>query len=393
MEKPRMPDPNSLYRKVPDQGEPVQLFTSPSQYIEGRGVINLLGEYLSLSVSGSVAVLITPGRDPVLGGIVERSLRGAGFGVKKIIFRGESTLGEAERVAAFCSGPGPRVHALIGIGGGKCLDTARMAASRLDVPVITVPTTASTDAPTAAHSVVYDEQGVFVDLEFRATNPLLVLADLDILAAAPPRYIIAGMGDAFSTFYEARCCMENKEARTARGARPTMAALAIARQCRDILLAYGRAALDEIGASRPGEAVARIVEANILLSGIGFESGGLAGAHGVAQGLTACRDLHANCLHGELVAIGVMTQLIMEKRMDEAEQAARFFKDTGLPLHLAQLGFDPLTRDADLDAIVQRSLNVFFIHYEPFEITHRSLKAAMLEADEFGKAMKKDVTP
>lgn len=309
-----------------------------------------------------------------------------------MIFQGESTLGEVKRVAAFFEGPGPEPAVLIGIGGGKCLDTARMVASRLSVPAVTIPTTASTDAPTAAHSVIYDERGVFANVEFSATNPLIVLVDLDIIAAAPPRYIIAGMGDAFSTFYEARCCMENPDARTARGARPTMAALAIARQCRDLLLNYGTAALDEIRSGRCSAALANVVEANILLSGLGFESGGLAGAHGVAQGLTACSDLHINCLHGELVAIGTMTQLIMEERMDEAEQTARFFKDVGLPLHLTQLGFDPLQRESELNNIVQHSLNVFFIRYEPFKISHNFLKAAIIKANEFGKNMERNLT-
>jgi glycerol dehydrogenase len=337
-------------------------------------------------------VLITPGRDAALAGIIDRSLKAGGLAVSKTVFRGESTLEEVHRVVTFFQGSEVQIRALIGIGGGKCLDTARMAASRLDVPAITVPTTASTDAPTAAHSVVYDRNGVFQNVEFSATNPLMVLVDLDIIAAAPPRYIVAGMGDAFSTFYEARCCMENPEARTARGARPTMAALAIARQCRDLLLEYGRAALDEVRSGRTGEALSRLVEANILLSGIGFESGGLAGAHGVAQGLTACSQLHRNCLHGELVAIGTMTQLIMETRMEEAREAARFFNGVGLPLNLARLGFDPLLRESELDDIVKHSLNVLFIRYEPFELTHALLKAGILEANDFGRAMERELS-
>lgn len=387
MRNQRTFDPEATYRKLPDGRKPVQLFISPSQYIQGQGVMNLLGEYLSLLVSGCAGVLITPGREPVLGNVVDKSLKDAGFTVRRTIFQGESTLGEVKRVVTSFQVSGPEIDVLIGIGGGKCLDTARMAASRLGVPVVSIPTTASTDAPTAGHSVIYDEEGVFAGVEFSPTNPLMVLVDLGIIAAAPPRYIVAGMGDAFSTFYEARCCMENQEARTVRGARPTMAALSIARQCRDLLLSYGTAALDEIRSGQAGTALDRIVEANILLSGIGFESGGLAGAHGVAQGLTACSDLHKNCLHGELVAVGVMTQLIMEKRMDEAEQAARFFKDVGLPLHLAGLGFDPLQRDAELDDIVEHSLKVFFIRYEPFEMTHGFLKASILEAHKFGMAM------
>jgi glycerol dehydrogenase-like iron-containing ADH family enzyme len=86
-----------------------------------------------------------------------------------------------------------------------------------------------------------------------------------------------------------------------------------------------------------------------------------------------------------------MTQLIMEKHMDEAAQAARFFKDVGLPLHLAQLGFDPLQRGSELDDIVQHSLDVFFIRYEPFALTHGLLKTAILEANDFGKTMERDL--
>lgn len=377
-----------MYGTLPDDKNPVQLFISPSQYIEGHGVIRHLGEYLSVCISGRRAgVLITPGREKAYGAAAEAGLARGGFTMQKTIFQGESTLSEAKRVAAFfdCA-----VDVVIGIGGGKCLDTARMAASRLQVPVVTVPTTASTDAPTAAHSVVYDENGAFRHIEFQTTNPLMVLVDLDIVADAPERYIVAGMGDAYSTFYEARCCMENPAARTARGARPTMAALAIARECRDLLLKYGANALKEIREKQTGDAFAHVVEANILLSGLGFESGGLAGAHGVAQGLTASSELHSRCLHGELVAIGVITQLIMERNVEEAKQAARFFKEVGLPLHLGQLNFDPLQRHQEMDAIIERSLGVFFMYYEPFPVTHESLKAAMLDAYGFGIVMEKE---
>jgi len=77
----------------------------------------------------------------------------------------------------------------------------------------------------------------------------------------------------------------------------------------------------------------------------------------------------------------------MEKRTKEAEQAARFFKTVGLPLHLGQLGFDPARRRADLDAVVRSALGVFFIRYEPMELTVDLLKAAILEADAFGRSM------
>ena len=378
-------DPNNTYQKHPNNAEHINLFVSPYQYIQGKGVINEIGEYISLCVSGGAGILITPGRERALGTVLEKSFGSAGLSSIKTIFQGESSLQEVERVVASFRKPGIPINVIIGVGGGKCLDTARMAASKLNIPVVTVPTTASTDAPTAAHSVVYDEDGVFDRVEFSTISPLLVLVDLDIVANAPPRYLIAGMGDAYSTYFEARCCMENPDALTARGARPTMAALAIARQCHDVLLEYGVEALQELKSGCIGSAFSRIVEANILLSGIGFESGGLAGAHAVAQGLTVCGDLHKNCLHGELVAIGVMSQLIMEKRMDEAQDSARFFKTVGLPLHLEQLGFDPIKRNAELDEIVRRSLEVPFMKCEPFEVTHNLLKSAIIEAGFLGK--------
>ena len=373
-------DPNETYQKRSNGQDPIELFVSPNQYIQGRGVIDKIGNYLAMSISGGAGILITPGRDPVLSAQLENSLTSAGLSSAREIFQGESTVKEVERVTAGFRKSGKPVHAIIGVGGGKCLDTARMAASRLGVPAVTVPTTASTDAPTAAHSVIYDDSGVFDRIEFCQLSPLLVLADLDIIAAAPPRYLIAGMGDAFSTYFEARCCKDNPSALTTRGARPTMAALAIAKQCKDVLIDHGVAALQELKSGTAGSALSRIVEANILLSGIGFESGGLAGAHAVAQGLTACHDLHRNCLHGELVAIGVMTQLVLEKRMDEVQETIQFFKAVGLPLGLKSLGFDPEKRPVDLDEIVRRSLDVFFMNYEPFEVTAGMLKGAILEA-------------
>jgi glycerol dehydrogenase len=382
-------DPNVTYQKLPNGKEPIGLFISPSQYIQGSGALSMIGEYLSLAVSGGVGVLITPGRDRLLGEIIEKSLCEAGLSSAKTIFQGECTDREAARVIDFFRASGKPVNVIVGVGGGKCLDTARLVAAALKIPAATVPTTASTDAPTAAHSVVYHENGVFDRVEFCRLNPLLVLVDLDVIARAPARYLTAGMGDAYSTWFEARCCMENPAALTARGGRPTMGALAIARQCYDVLTTHGVEALREVEAGRAGSALARIVEANILLSGIGFESGGLAGAHAVAQGLTVCEELHKNCLHGELVAIGVLAQLVMERRLDEAGEAARFFKAVGLPLCLEQLGFDPAKRAAELDAIIECSLGLAFMACEPFPVTHQLVKAAILEAGELGKTLAK----
>jgi len=89
-----------------------------------------------------------------------------------------------------------------------------------------------------------------------------------------------------------------------------------------------------------------VVEANTLLSGLGFESGGLAVAHGAAQSCSAVAVIHANHLHGEMVAFGLMCQLAMKEDPAEAQRVAAFLCEVGLPVTLTQLSLDEHDADA-----------------------------------------------
>ncbi|MBI4864352.1 MAG: iron-containing alcohol dehydrogenase [Candidatus Riflebacteria bacterium] len=183
----------------------MELFVSPSQYVQGSGVLDSLEVLLTGHAASGVGVVITPGRHRALGDRAGSTLAGAGLRVAWEQFRGESTVAEADRLAGALREAAHPVELVIAVGGGKCLNAGRMAASRLGIRVMTVPTTASTDAPTAAHSVIYDQDGAFVDMEFSLTNPLLVLVDLDIVAAAPaarcygPLPVEARTGRAYSS--------------------------------------------------------------------------------------------------------------------------------------------------------------------------------------------------
>ena len=99
----------------------------------------------------------------------------------------------------------------------------------------------------------------------------------------------------------------------------------------------------------------RVVEANTLLSGLGFESGGLAAAHAVAQALTVVPDMHLNRLHGEMVAIGLLTQLILETKADEARRVAQFFVKVGLPVHFGQLSLS-LSDTAQMSEVIEAAM-------------------------------------
>ena len=168
------------------------------------------------------------------------------------------------------------------------------------------------------------------------------------------------------------------------GARPTAMALAIAELGATLLFENGIKALEAAKRSAVNEAIENVVEANTLLSGIGFESGGLAASHGVAQVFPVIPFLHKNYLHGEMVAIGVLTHLCLEDAIDEAKRVGTFFAQVGLPVHLGQLSLDPERHDHELDTVLNEAMNVFFTHHEPFKVTPQKLKGALMQAHSLG---------
>jgi glycerol dehydrogenase len=122
-----------------------------------------------------------------------------------------------------------------------------------------------------------------------------------------------------------------------------------------------------------------------LLSGIGFESGGLALAHAIAQSYTAVPVVHANQLHGEMVAMGTLAQLVLESQ-EEARRVADFFARVGLPVHLGQLS---LTADdkAALDTVVEVTMAFSSTHNMPMPMTRDVIRGAILDANELGLAV------
>jgi glycerol dehydrogenase len=301
-------------------------------------------------------------------------------------FGGECSLAEIERVKSAARECAART--IVGAGGGKVLDTARAAAADLALPVVNCPTVASSDAPCSALSVIYTEEGVFQEYRFYRKNPDLVLVDTQVIAQAPPRLLVAGMGDALATWFEARTCVAGS-VKNMRGGGSSQSALALAELCYRTLLADGAAALHAVTTQVVTPAFERLVEANTLLSGLGFESSGLAAAHAVHNGLTAAHQTHPY-FHGEKVAFGLLVQLVLEgaPRATVAEVLG-FSAEVGLPITLAGIGLDQLTRD-QLEPIARRATATGeTIHNEPFEVTPEMVADAILAADALGRAWQK----
>ncbi|MCX5973474.1 MAG: iron-containing alcohol dehydrogenase, partial [Coprothermobacterota bacterium] len=173
----------------------------PGKYIQGVGaigelpaLIELLGTQGLILASPSVNDKVLPGCD------VDWNARA----IPIELFHGECCENEVTRLSATIAVK--QVDVLVGMGGGKTIDTAKIAADRLGIPVIIVPTIASTDAPCSGCAVLYSNEGVFESVCYQGMNPAAVLVDVGIVAAAPTRFLVAGMGDALSTWFEARSC-------------------------------------------------------------------------------------------------------------------------------------------------------------------------------------------
>lgn len=381
MPEPFLPNPIYAVEDTDPPSVPRALI-SPHRYIQGPGVIDHLGRYLSLVPSRRAAVLISEGGQKRFGARVNDSLKQHGVEAVTTVFGGECSVAEVDRVAAELASE--KIDAVIAVGGGKCLDAGKCVAYRLSFPAVSCPTVASTDAPCSALSVMYTNEGILEAIEFFPSNPAIVVVDTQIVADAPVRFLVAGIGDALATWYEARTCFQNPAARSAFGSRITIAAATIAELCADTVREYGMAAVESVRKGVIDEAVERVVEANTLLSGVGFESGGLAVTHAIASALTFLPQAHHDALHGELVAIGILTQLALEDDLEAARDAAAFLAEIGLPVHLGQVSLD-LERDAEgLRAAMEGAASFPFVANEPFEVTPESLFDALSRAHQLG---------
>ena len=358
-----------------------RIIQSPGKYIQGPDAVSRLGDYLKPMAERWLVV----GDKFVLGfaqGTLEESGRAAGIALKIVPFGGECSQNEIDRLRAIAQEAG--CAAVLGIGGGKTLDTAKALAHYMAVPVAIAPTIASTDAPCSALSVIYTDSGEFDRYLLLPQNPNLVIVDTKFVAGAPARLLAAGIGDALATWFEARACSRSG-ATTMAGGKCTQAALALAELCYTTLLEEGEKAMLAAGQHVVTPALERIIEANTYLSGVGFESGGLAAAHAIHNGLTAIPDAH-HYYHGEKVAFGTLTQLVLENApVEEIETAAALCHAVGLPITLAQLD---ITQDipAKMRTVAEAACaEGETIHNMPGGATPEQVYAALMVADQYGK--------
>ena len=366
-----------------------RILLAPGRYIQGAGAISEIGEH---AVKFGTKALVTGGPTAlsICADAIAASLEGAGVGALKEQFQGECCDAEIDRLVSVAREGS--CNLIVAAGGGKIIDTGKAVAHAMGVPVIIVPTIAATDAPCSALSVIYSPEGVFDRYLVLPNNPQCVLVDTAICAQAPAHYLVSGMGDALATFWEADTCGKSCKPNALTGATPpTLSALALARLCYDTLLEHGLNAKLAVEKGGVTPAVEAIVEANTLLSGLGFESGGLAGSHSVHNGLTVLEKSHGK-LHGEKVAFGVLTQLVMEGRpTEEVYEVLDFCLSIGLPVCFEDLGIIDPTKEEIRAVAEATTAEGETIHATWFEVTADKVEAAIWSADALGQQFKKEV--
>ncbi len=377
-------------------------FICPTKYVQGENELLNLGYFVK--TFGKKALLIA---DPFALTLVKDKLEATQkkYGVEFVtcdIFKGECSRTVVKALQEFAKAN--KCACTIGLGGGKAIDTSKCVAAGANL--IICPTIAATDAPTSHSAVLYTDEHEFDDYAYFRQNPSVVLIDLNVIANAPARFLVSGMGDALATYFEARAnvqsvtnvnaglpCGANRAKGTMLGY-GTYAAEALAELCYQNLLSDGAKAKAacELNAITP--AFEKIVETNILLSGLGFESGGLAGAHAIHDGLTAVHDIHNCCFHGEVVAFGTICQLVLENSPEEElYEVLGFCEEVGLPVCLKDLMTNKKTGETIRETLTEEEYAIVAaktcipdesIHNMPFPVTEDMVIAAIKTADKLG---------
>lgn len=282
----------------------------PGRYVQGPGAIDTLGAVLTDLRAQSALILCDDCVEANIGGSIRSVLADEQITSRRLRFPGECT--RATITQLVMQARDAPASALVALGGGKAIDTAKGIARAIEIPLVVAPTIASNDAATSRLIVLYDEMHRFVGTEMLRQNPAVVLVDTTLIAHAPVRYFRAGISDALSKTFETAQC-DGAGGFNFFGGRPPRTARILADQAYRTIEEFGPRAVAAIQRQQRDECVEAVTEATVLHSGLGFESGGLSIAHALVRGLTTIPSL-AGALHGEIVAFGTLVQLILEQR-------------------------------------------------------------------------------
>ncbi len=271
---------------------------------------------------------------------------------------------------------------VLGIGGGKAIDTAKFVANKLNLFIITLPTIAATCAATSGLSVIYDDFGKFLEFAEYDNFNIKCIVDLEIIKNAPKRYLIAGIGDTMAKFYEfdlkQKMAIKSGESLDYSNTLGKIVSLL----CKDLNYDFAIKAINENEANLDFKQVVMsiILNTGIVSRLIKPEYNG-AIAHAVCYGLGVFSSIEKNFLHGELVAFGILIQLLLEKNYDEYEKLSEFYKQINLPCKIDDfINKDEfLTKIDEVMEFILNSVDVKYLIKTGFLINKENLQNALMK--------------
>ncbi|MGM0900706.1 MAG: iron-containing alcohol dehydrogenase family protein [Bacillota bacterium] len=254
--------------------------------------------------------------------------------VKVYRHSGYSSDESIRKIAQFAS----QADVIIGIGGGVILDTAKSVADRLGIDVITIPTVAGTCAAATPLSVIYDDNGAFVRVDYHNRTIHLTLVDPVFLLSSPIDYFKSGIGDSLAKWYEAEAIIRNSKNDDL--SIMVKVGLEHASYIKNILLEESNTAIENMKLTTISPSFSKVLEAVIPLAGTvggyGGHYGRMSGAHAIHNGLSFIDETHS-ILHGQKVAYGILVQLLLEGRTEEVKRLIPFYKGLGFPVRFEDL--------------------------------------------------------
>ncbi|WHH58053.1 iron-containing alcohol dehydrogenase family protein [Petroclostridium sp. X23] len=351
------------------------LLTAPTQYISRNNVLDGCGRFI---LKWGKRVLVSSGARALKA--VENKLFAAldEAGIKWEInhFSGEccdeniSIVTEKVQKMNF--------DAIIGVGGGKSLDTAKRAAEICGVPIVCIPTIAATCAAASVLSVIYTQEGVHKKDHYLERNPNLVLVDPQIIANAPVEYLESGILDSISKWYEGNAAfggIRNPDIFAS-------SAVRLALLLNELMEKHAIDAVQAVKNNQAADSVVIVADLNIYLAAviqsIGKKTRG-AVAHGLHAGLSIIPESH-DVLHGFKIGYGIIVQLIMEKTpIEEIKRIVNFFRQLDLEPSFKglKLPFAPRV----IQEVAEKSILSDPMQNMPFKVTAEDVVLAMEKAE------------